>query len=351
MNDPMDALRLPVVPVAPRPAFAAELRARVANWLGGDDDPPASAAPTTAAAAGVAPLRADDPRFAVTLSPMLSVDGAAAAIAWYIEVFGAVPMSDPIMEDNGRVGHMELRFGNVNVSIADEYPELDIVGPRTRGGTSMALQLIVDDCDATFERAVAAGAGVRREPADEFYGARVAEVEDRWGHRWHLHEPTETVSADEMARRLEGTEFRLDELGVDVDVPTIDLGSRAAPVHDQNRAANQVGDLGYFTLGVPDADITAAFFGSLFGWHVEQGALADGRHIASISPPGGIHGGADQPVITAYFRVDDLQAATARVRELGGEVLSVADYPSGGNASCRDPQGLPFELWKPAPGY
>ena len=52
-----------------------------------------------------------------------------------------------------------------------------------------------------------------------------------------------------------------------------------------------------------------------------------------------------------YFRVDDLAAAVARVRELGGEADEVADYESGGGVSCRDPQGLPFELWKPAPGY
>ena len=52
-----------------------------------------------------------------------------------------------------------------------------------------------------------------------------------------------------------------------------------------------------------------------------------------------------------YFRVDDIDAAAARVRELGGEVLSVANYESGGNAECVDDQGLRFDLFRPRPGY
>ena len=52
-----------------------------------------------------------------------------------------------------------------------------------------------------------------------------------------------------------------------------------------------------------------------------------------------------------FFRVDDIESAAARVRELGGEVLSVTDYDSGGNAECVDDQGLRFDLFRPRPGY
>jgi predicted enzyme related to lactoylglutathione lyase len=52
-----------------------------------------------------------------------------------------------------------------------------------------------------------------------------------------------------------------------------------------------------------------------------------------------------------YFRVDDIEAAAARVRAAGGEVLSVANYDSGGNAECRDDQGLRFSLFRPRAGY
>jgi uncharacterized glyoxalase superfamily protein PhnB len=325
MSDPMDALRLPVVPVAPRPEFAAQLRSRLQGWLGGDDD--------ETRVADVSPI-----------IPHLSVRGAAEAIAWYVEVFGARLQDDPIVEESGRVGHAELVVGGALVFLADEYPELDIVSPLSRGGPSLALQLAVVDCDAVFARAITAGATARREPADQFYGARTAAIRDPWGHEWSLHQHLEAVTRAQMSERLADTGWG--------DFATVDLGSRGGdePAHDQHRAADRLGDMGYFTIDVPDPDAAASFFGELFGWRVEQGNLEEGRHIASIAPPGGIHGG--RPVgYTLYFRVDDLQAAAARVRELGGEVLALAEYESGGNATCRDPQGLPFELWKPAPGY
>lgn len=324
-HDPMDALLLPVVPIAPRPEFAAGLRSRLQGWLGGDDDP----APATE----VRPI-----------IPYLSVRGATEAIRWYVDVFGAELQGDPIVEDSGRVGHAELRIGGAVLHLADEYPELDIVSPLTRGGPSLQLQIGVVDCDASFARAVARGATARREPADQFYGARAAAIRDPWGHDWQLHQHLETVTQAQMAERLEGQEWG--------NFTTVDLGSRGgdAPAHEQNRPADRQGDMGYFTIDVPDPDAAAAFFGPLFGWTIEQGNLAEGRHVASIAPPGGIHGGRE-PGVTLYFRVDDLTAAAARVRELGGQVLEIAEYESGGNASCLDPQGLPFQLWKPAPGY
>lgn len=342
----MDALRLPVVPVAPRPAFAAELRARVTAWLGGDDEPTAATAP-----------RVDE---AAMIVPYLSVRGGAAAIRWYIEVLDAVPIGDPIVEADGRIGHMEMQVGNAKFSLADEYPEMDIVSPLTRGGPSVSLQVVVADCDATFAKAVAGGATIRREPTDQFYGARVANFRDPWGHEWFVQQPLEQVTQELMAQRLAGSDYEFRALE-ELDVPGLDLGDRGgasatgsatagAAVHEQTRPADRAGDMGYFTIDVPDPDAAADFFEALFGWRVEPGNVEEGRHIATIAPPAGIHGG-QRPGYTLYFRVDDLDAAAQRVRELGGEVLVVADYPSGGTASCRDPQGVPFELWKPAPGY
>jgi len=55
--------------------------------------------------------------------------------------------------------------------------------------------------------------------------------------------------------------------------------------------------------------------------------------------------------VRLYFRVDDIEAAAALVRDLGGQVLSVTDYESGGNAECVDDQGLRFDLFRPKPGY
>ena len=74
-------------------------------------------------------------------------------------------------------------------------------------------------------------------------------------------------------------------------------------------------------------------------------------HISSITPPSGIHSGQDDLEFRVFFRVDDIEATAARVREAGGEVLSVANHDSGGNAECRDDQGLRFDLFRPRAGY
>ena len=73
--------------------------------------------------------------------------------------------------------------------------------------------------------------------------------------------------------------------------------------------------------------------------------------MSNIDPPGGIAGGQATPGTSLYLRVDDLPAAVARVRELGGQVLAEGAYASGGDAECLDDQGVPFHLWSPAPGY
>jgi uncharacterized glyoxalase superfamily protein PhnB len=203
-GDPMETLRLPVVPIAPRQAFAADLRARVVGWLGGDDDPAGTPAEPT-------------------IIPQLSVRGGAAAIRWYQDVFGAELIGDPLMEDNGRVGHAELRLGNARIALADEYPELDIVSPLSRSGPSGQIRLAVADCDATFARAVAAGASVRREPDDQFYGARAAGFRDPFGYEWSIHQPLEPVTQAQMAERLSGSEYHFAPLD---ELPEVDLGDR-----------------------------------------------------------------------------------------------------------------------------
>ena len=87
----------------------------------------------------------------------------------------------------------------------------------------------------------------------------------------------------------------------------------------------------------------------LFGWQIDQGDLPEGG--TSPTSPRRAASTAVERRATLYFRVDDLGAAVARVRRLGGHAESVEDGATGGGASRRDPQGVPFQLWKPAPGY
>lgn len=101
----------------------------------------------------VKPIPDDCPQ----LMPYLIVDGAAEAIEFYGSVLGATErmrMPGP----DGRLGHAEIEIGDSVVMLADEYPDMDIRGPRSIGGTPVTLQVYVEDADAAFERAVEAGA-------------------------------------------------------------------------------------------------------------------------------------------------------------------------------------------------
>lgn len=134
------------------------------------------------------------------VTPYLCVDGAAAAIAFYQQVFGAqerVRMADP----SGRVGHAELALGDSMLMLADEHPEIGVVGPRTIGGTPVTIAVYVEDVDATVTRAVESGATVLRPVDDQFYGDRSGQFEDPFGHRWSVSTHVEDVSPEEMKRR------------------------------------------------------------------------------------------------------------------------------------------------------
>jgi len=304
-TDPFENLREPNAPLAPRAAFAAELRQRLAARLGVADQgrPP------------VPEIREYTPARYTSLQPFLSCPRADEALEWYVDVLDAVLLEPPLMMDDGRLGHAELRVGNTVFSVASEWPELGL--EMTPGTNSVSLMLYVPDARATWERAVARGAVAEREP-EQAYGALRGSFRDPFGHRWNV-----------------GTASEPD------DVPTEDIPSR------------RLGDVGYITLHVADGERARAFYSGLFGWDIRDGSVPGGYHIESITPPAGIAGDDAnvEPSTLLYFRVDDIETAAAKVRELGGEVLSVQDYPSGGNAECRDDQGLRFDLFRPRPGY
>lgn len=114
------------------------------------------------------------------------------------------------------------------------------------------------------------------------------------------------------------------------------------------------GELAFFEIGVGDADRGRAFYEGLFGWRFETGPSGGGWSIGTPTIPGGMHGGDAGASIYAFFRVADMEAALARVRELGGTVddidvegdeSSVARF--GRFKLCRDDQGSPFGLHQP----
>ncbi len=136
------------------------------------------------------------------LAPYLCVDGAAAAIEFYGAVLGAterVRMPGP----DGKIGHAELQLGDSVIMLADQAPEIGFLSPRTIGGTPVTLSVYVEDVDAVFDKAVAAGATVLRAVEDQFYGDRSGQFEDPFGHRWNVASHVEDVPPEEMARRAE----------------------------------------------------------------------------------------------------------------------------------------------------
>lgn len=130
----------------------------------------------------------------------LRVHDAAAAIDFYQRAFGAQEMFR-LTEPSGRIGHAELRIGPAMLMLSDEYPEYQLHGPRTLGGTTFSIHLHVDDADQLMARAVSAGATLLRPLKDQFYGERSGSVRDPFGHEWLLGHEIEKVSPEEMQRR------------------------------------------------------------------------------------------------------------------------------------------------------
>ncbi len=223
----------------PDPAFAAELRSRLEGALLSPEGTPMTTAVETQH----------------TLGSYLAVNDARSALDFYESAFGARRRGELIVMEDGRIGHAELTIGDSVLMLADEFGEIGLLSPRTRGGPSQSLYLRVgapDAVDATVLDAVEAGARLERAAADYGYG-RNAVVVDPSGHRWMIaSSPTET--------------------------PT-----------------SRHGDLAYLTHAVADTARARAFYGAVLGWTFRPGRVADGWQIEGTSPPAGMHGGRGEP--------------------------------------------------------
>lgn len=135
------------------------------------------------------------------LTPYLVVDGAARAIEFYKEAFGAQEVMRMDAPD-GKVGHAELKVGDSIFMLADECTESPQRAPQSLGGTSVGLMLYVEDVDTVVDRAVAAGAKLERPVKDQFYGDRTGGVVDPFGHSWYVATHVEDVSPEELQRRV-----------------------------------------------------------------------------------------------------------------------------------------------------
>jgi PhnB protein len=133
------------------------------------------------------------------VTPYLSVQGAADAIAFYKKAFGAkevMRMPGP----NGRIGHAEVQIGDSHIMLADESPSMNFLSPRSIGGTPVNIYLYVQDVDKVMKKALAAGAKSLRPVADQFYGDRSGSLEDPFGHVWHLATHIKDVPMKELKK-------------------------------------------------------------------------------------------------------------------------------------------------------
>jgi len=136
-----------------------------------------------------------------SLTPYLVIKGAAEAIEFYKKAFGAVEtvrMPGP----GGRIMHAEVQIGNSMLMLSDENPERGYLSPATRGGNTSSTMLYTDDVDAVFKKAVAAGARADQPPTDMFWGDRMGNITDPFGHSWAIATHKEDVSPEEMGRRM-----------------------------------------------------------------------------------------------------------------------------------------------------
>ncbi len=135
------------------------------------------------------------------VTPYLHVDGAAEAIDFYCRVLGATQRGDSMTAPDGTVGHAELQLGDSIIMLADEHPDFGALGPKTVGGTPVTIHVYVEDVDAVFRAALDAGATELRPVTDEFYGDRLGQFEDPFGHHWSIATHVEDVSPEEMGKR------------------------------------------------------------------------------------------------------------------------------------------------------
>jgi uncharacterized glyoxalase superfamily protein PhnB len=120
-----------------------------------------------------------------TITPHITVKGAAQAIDFYKAAFGAEELGRHGMPD-GTIMHALLRIGTSMLMLNDEFPAMGSKGPTSIGGSPVTLNLYVQDVDKAFERAVKAGATVKMPVADMFWGDRYGMLADPFGHLWSI---------------------------------------------------------------------------------------------------------------------------------------------------------------------
>lgn len=135
-----------------------------------------------------------------TVTPHLIIKGAGKAIDFYKKAFGAEELFRMPGPDGG-VMHAEIKIGSSMLMIADEFPDMGCLSPKTLNGSPVTIHMYVPDCDAVFKKATQAGAEPIMPPADMFWGDRYGKLKDPFGHSWSVATHKEDLTPEECGKR------------------------------------------------------------------------------------------------------------------------------------------------------
>lgn len=130
-----------------------------------------------------------------TITPCLVVQDTAGLIAFLVQAFAATPTEPPATGPDGKVVHAQLQIGTSRIMLGEARSADEVM--------QAMLYLYVEDCDALFKRAIAAGGTAIMEPMNMFYGDRSGGLKDAWGNQWWIATHVEDVAPDELERRMQ----------------------------------------------------------------------------------------------------------------------------------------------------
>jgi PhnB protein len=140
------------------------------------------------------------PEGCTSITPYLTVNDGKGAIEFYKRAFGAAERGIMPAPDD-RIAHAELQIGDAVIMLSDKFPQFVSQSPKELGGTTVAIFLFVEDVDSVVQAAADAGATITREPEDQFWGDRLGQVADPFGHLWLIATRVEDLAPEEIEAR------------------------------------------------------------------------------------------------------------------------------------------------------
>ena len=138
-----------------------------------------------------------------TVTPYFTCKDTRKEIDFLKKAFGAEVRGEIMAcPESNAVMHAEVKIGNSMLMLSDENPERGYLSPASRGGNTSSVMLYTDDVDAVFKKAIAAGAKANQPPTDMFWGDRMGNLTDPFGHSWAVATHKEDVSPQEMEKRM-----------------------------------------------------------------------------------------------------------------------------------------------------